>query len=133
MRRPAFCERRHLAPEQRGVAGLVAVGHDHDARARMQHARGVPAVEGLQGFADLRAAAGALRHDRETIERARGILFLHRVGDVGEPCVKQERFGFAKFIEHAVDEAQEHAVYMLIEPEASSSTTGAAAFACAAA
>src|SRR5258705_13302498 len=44
---PAFCERPHPAGEQRCVAGLVAVGHDHHARARMQHARGVPAVEGL--------------------------------------------------------------------------------------
>ena len=74
----------------------------------MQHARGVPAVEGLQAFADFGAAAGALRHDRQTIERARGILFLHRIGHVSEPGVKQKRFGFTKFIQHAVDEAQEH-------------------------
>src|SRR5712664_4598937 len=104
----AFCERRHLAAEQCSVAGLVAVGYDHDAGARMQHARGVPSVEGLQAFADPCAAARALRHDRQTIERAARILFLHRVRDVSEPGVEQERLGLAKLIEHAVDEAQEH-------------------------
>ena len=75
----------------------------------MDHARGVPAVEGLQALADPGAAAGALRHDREPVERARGVLLLHRVGDMGEPGVEQERLGLAKLVEHAVDEAQEHA------------------------
>ena len=63
----------------------------------------------LQALADLGAAAGALRHDRQPVERAAGILFLHRVGDISEPGVKQKRLGLAKLIEHAVDEAQEHA------------------------
>src|SRR6267378_757225 len=105
----AFCQRRHLAAEQRGVAGLVAIGHNHHARARMQYARGVPAVEGLQAFADFCAAAGALRHDRQPVERARGILLLHRVGYVGKPGVEQERFRLAKLIQHTMDETQEHA------------------------
>ena len=75
----------------------------------MDHPRGVPAIEGLQAFADPGAAAGALRHDREPVERAAGIPFLHRIGDMGQPGVKQKRFGLAKFIQHAVDEAQEYA------------------------
>ena len=65
-------QRRHLAAEQRGIAGLVAVRHDHHAGARMDHAGGVPAVEGLQALADPRAAAGALRQNRQPVERARG-------------------------------------------------------------
>jgi hypothetical protein len=74
----------------------------------MDHARRVPAIEGLQTPADPGAAARALRHDREPIECARGILLLHRVGDVGKPGVEQEGLGLAKFVDHTVDEAQEH-------------------------
>src|SRR5207302_7007978 len=75
----------------------------------MDHARCVPAVEGLQALADPGAAACALRHDRETIECARSVLFLHRVGDVRQPRVEQERLGLAKLVEYAMDEAQEYA------------------------
>src|SRR3981081_751747 len=74
-------------------------------RTQAHHARGVPAVKAGQGFADFGAAAGALRHDRETVERARGILFLHCVGNISEPRMKEKRLGFTKFIEHAMDES----------------------------
>ena len=104
----AFCQRRHFSSEQGSVAGLVAVGHDHHAAARMDHPRGMPAIKGLQALADPGAAARALRHDRQPVQRASRIPFLHRVGDVGKTGVKQERLGLAKFVEHAVDEAQEH-------------------------
>src|SRR5207302_9520117 len=75
----------------------------------MDHARCVPAVEGLQALADPGAAACALRHDRETIECARSVLFLHRVGNMRQPGVEQERLGLAKLVEYAMDEAQEYA------------------------
>src|SRR5262245_56688860 len=73
-------QRRHLAAEQCGIAGLVAVGNDHHAGARMDHAGGVPAVEGLQALADPGAAAGALRHHGEAVERTGGVALLHGVG-----------------------------------------------------
>ena len=75
----------------------------------MDDARCVPAVEGLQALADAGAAAGALRHHRQPVERAGRVALLHGVGDVGEPGVEQEGLGLAEFVEHAVDEAQEDA------------------------
>ena len=75
----------------------------------MDHPRRMPAVERLQALADFCAAARALRQNREPVERAGRVLLLHRIGDVGEPSVEQERLGLAEFVEHAVDEAQEHA------------------------
>lgn len=75
----------------------------------MDDARGMPAVERLQALADPCAAARALRHDREPVERAASVLLLHGVGDVSETGMKQERLGLAEFVEHAVDETQEYA------------------------
>src|SRR6185312_16466830 len=105
----ATAERRHLAPQQRGIAGLVTIRHDHHSGAGMDYPRGMPAVEGLQALADPGAAAGALRHDRKTVERARRVLLFHRVGDMREPCMEEKRLRLAKLIEDAMDEAQEYA------------------------
>ena len=75
----------------------------------MDDARRVPAVEGREALADPGAAAGALRHHRQPVERALRVALLHRVGDMGEPRVEQEGLGLAELVEHAVDEAQEDA------------------------
>src|SRR3954464_14520658 len=75
----------------------------------MDHSRRMPAIKSLQALADPGAAARALRQDRKPIEGARGVLFLHRIGNVRQPGVEQERLGFAKLVEDAVDEAQEYA------------------------
>src|SRR6202167_37952 len=105
----AAAEGRHLATEQRGVAGLIAIRNDHHAGARMNHACGMPAIESLQALADSGAATGALGHDREAIECAAGVPFFHGIRDVSQSRVEQECFGLAKFVEHTVDEAQKDA------------------------
>src|SRR5579864_985822 len=95
-------EGRHLAIKQRNIAGLIAVGDDHHAGARMDYACGMPAIERLKAFADPRPAARALRHDREPVERAASVPLFHGVRDVGQPRVEQKRFGLAKLVEHTV-------------------------------
>src|SRR5436190_9121409 len=75
----------------------------------MDHTRRMPAIKSLQALADPGAAACALRQDREPIEGARGVLFLHRVGNVRQPGVEQERLGLAKLVEDAMDETKEYA------------------------
>src|SRR5262245_32013736 len=60
----------HLRGEQLGLAGIVAVGDDHDRGARIYDASRVPAVERRQALADARAAADALRHQPQPIDRA---------------------------------------------------------------
>ena len=98
-------ERFHLSPQQRRITRLVAVGDDHHACARMDDASGMPAVEGLQTLANAGSAAGTLRHDRQAIESARGILLLHGIGDVSKPRVEQEGFSLAKLDQNAMNEA----------------------------
>ena len=124
MRRQRRRQRRHLAAEQRGVAGLVAVGHDHHAGARMDHPRGVPAIEGLQAFADPGAAAGALRHDRRA-GRARAPASLSFIASETWASRVWNRNASASRNSSSTPwmKRRNTPVYMLIEPEASSSTT----------
>src|SRR5262245_50027950 len=75
----------------------------------MNHAAGMTTIEGLEGRADPRAAASALGHHRQTIEGARGILFLHRVGDMGELRVEEEGLSLSEFVQHAVDKPKKDA------------------------
>src|ERR1700685_250054 len=61
----------HLLTELARLAGVVAVGDDHQRSARIDDAPRVPAIEGGEAFADPRAAAAALRHQRQLLHRAR--------------------------------------------------------------
>src|SRR5580704_5779530 len=95
----------HLFAELFRLAGIVAVGDDHQRGARIDDAPGVPAIEGGQTLADLRAAADALRHQRQPLHGARDVAVAQRRRDVREAGVEHERLGFAKRIDDAVQEA----------------------------
>ena len=84
---------RIAAAEQLRRAGVVAVGEDHHAGARMDDPPRVPAVEGGEALADLRAAADALRHQRQPVERAGGIALAQRRRHMREAGMEQERLG----------------------------------------
>src|SRR6202161_4098269 len=97
----------HLLAELARLAGIVAVGDDHQRGARIDDAPRMPAIEGGEAFADPGAAADALRHQRQLLDGARHIAVTQRRRHMGEAGVKDERFGFAKRIDHAVQEADE--------------------------
>src|SRR5262245_18779932 len=99
----------HFRGKGRRRARVVTIGDDHNAGARMNDARGMPAVEGSEAFADARAAAGTLRQQREPLKRAADVLFAQRRRDVGETRMEQEGVGLSEMVKHAVDEAHEHA------------------------
>src|SRR5580704_7616772 len=80
----------HLLPELLRLAGVVAIRHDHHGGARVDHAPRVPAIERRKALADARAAADALRHQRELVDRARHIAVAQRRRYVREPGVKNE-------------------------------------------
>src|SRR5580704_6655388 len=97
----------HLLAELARLAGVVAVGDDHQRGARIDDAPGVPAIEGGEAFADPCAAADALRHQRQLLDRARHVAIAQRRRDVGEAGVKDEGFGFAERLDDAMQEADE--------------------------
>src|ERR1700719_1671780 len=97
----------HLFAELPRLAGVVAVGDDHQRGARIDDAPGVPAIEGGQTFADLGAAANTLRHQRQLLDRARDVAIAQRRRHVRQAGVKDERFGFAERVDDAVQEADE--------------------------
>ena len=73
----------------------------------MDHPPRMPAVERGEAFADLGAAADALSHQREPVERARGIALAQRRGYMRETGMKQKRLGFAERQRNRVHEAGE--------------------------
>src|SRR5215813_9297177 len=73
----------HLLGEPLRLAGVVAIGHDHDRGARIDHAARVPAVEGREALADAGAAADPLRHQRELVHRTGDVAVAQGRGDVG--------------------------------------------------
>src|SRR5580704_5714092 len=93
----------HLLAELFRLAGVVAVGNDHQRGSRIDDAARVPAIEGGQTLADLRAAADALR--RQPLHRTRDVAVAQRRRDVREAGVEHERLGFAKRIDDAVQKA----------------------------
>src|SRR5580704_6486960 len=97
----------HLFGELARLAGVVAVGDDHQRGARIDDAPGVPAIEGGEALADSRTAADALRHQRQLLDRACHVAIAQRRRDVSEAGVEHERFGFAERIDHTVQEANE--------------------------
>src|SRR5580700_4863291 len=97
----------HLFAKLARLAGVVAVGDDHQRGARIDDAPGVPAIEGGEAFADPGAAADALRHQRQLLDRARHVAVAQRRRDVGKASVEHERFGFAKRVDDTVQEADE--------------------------
>src|SRR5215813_9295137 len=90
----------HLLGEPLRLAGVVAIGHDHDRGARIDHAARVPAVEGREALADAGAAADPLRHQRELVHRTGDVAVAQGRGDVGKPGVKDERLGLAEGVDH---------------------------------
>src|SRR5208282_40572 len=66
-------EAPHFEAEALRLAGVVAVGDDDERGARIDDALAVPAIEVGQAVADARAAADALRHQREP-DRAPDVL-----------------------------------------------------------
>src|SRR5580692_2729876 len=97
----------HLFAELFRLAGVVAVGDDHQRGARIDDAPRVPAIERGQTLADLRAAADALRHQRQLLDRARHVAIAQRRRDVGETSVEHKRLGFAERVNDTVQEANE--------------------------
>ncbi len=67
----------------------------------------MPAIEVGQALADPRAAADALRHQREPVDRPPDIPLPQRARDVHETSMEDERLGLAKGVDHRVDEAHE--------------------------
>ena len=78
MRRQRRRSRRISSAEPLGLAGVVAVGDDHDSGARIDHAARVPAIEGGEALADPRAAADALRHQRQLVDGAGDVAVAQR-------------------------------------------------------
>ena len=107
IRRQRRRRRRISCAEPLGLAGVVAVGDDHHGGARIDHAPRVPAIEGGEALADAGAAADALRHQREPVDRARHVAVAQRRRDMREPRVEHEGLGLAEGIDHAVQEAHE--------------------------
>ena len=97
----------HLSPEPLGLARVVAVGHDDDGGARIDHARRVPAVEVGEAFTDPRAAADALRHQREAVDGALDVALAQRARHMDEACVEDERLRLAEGVDRRVQEACE--------------------------
>src|ERR1700684_1138552 len=97
----------HLLAELARLAGVVAVGDDHQRGARIDDAPRMPAIKGGEALADPRAAADALRHQRQLLDGTRHVTSAQRRRDVGEAGVKDEGFGFAERIDDAVQEADE--------------------------
>src|SRR5580700_1437100 len=95
----------HLFAELARLAGVLAVGDDHQRGARIDDAPRVPAIEGGEAFADPRAAADALRHQRQFLDRARHVAIAQRRRHMGEAGVKDKGFGFAEGVDHTVQEA----------------------------
>jgi len=129
--RRAFGELRHIAAAQLWRRPFVAIGafitqvREWMTRAACQLLRSVTKP--------MRGHRRALRHHREAIERARRARSAIASDTCASWGVEQERLGLAETRRARVDEADEHAEYRLIEPEASSSTTAAAACPCGAA
>src|SRR5580700_2955722 len=94
----------HLLAELARFAGVVAVGDDHQRGARIDDAPRMPAIEGGEAFADPRAAADALRHQRQPLHRARHVAVAQRRRHMGEAGVKDKGFGFAEGVDHTVQE-----------------------------
>src|ERR1700734_2254578 len=97
----------HLLAELTRLAGVVAVGDDHQRGARIDDAPGMPAIEGGKTFTDPRAAANTLCHQRQALARARDVAIAQRRRHVGEAGVKDKGFGFAEGFHDAVQEAHE--------------------------
>src|SRR5580693_8565466 len=97
----------HLLAELTRLAGVVAVGDDHQRCARTDDAPGMPAIEGGEAFADPRSAADALCHQRQLLDGARHVAIAQRRRHVSEAGVKDECFGFAERVDDAVQEADE--------------------------
>src|SRR5271170_7265646 len=101
----APAEPPHFFAEALRFAGVVAVGDDHDSGARIDDAPRVPTVERSEAFADARAAADALSHQRQFVDGAGYVAIAQRRRDVREPGVKDEGFGFAEAVDDAMQEA----------------------------
>src|SRR5262245_23175901 len=84
----AAAQCRHFRAQVFGRAGVVAVGHDHDAGARVYDAPGVPAVEGGEAFADARAAADARRNQGQPFHRALRVALAQSLRNMNQPCVE---------------------------------------------
>ena len=97
----------HFFAELLGLAGVVAVGDDHHRGARIDDAPRMPAIEGGEALADPGAAADALRHQRQLIDRARHVAVAQRRRDMREPGVEDESLGLAEAVDHAMQEADE--------------------------
>src|SRR5262245_21397676 len=101
----AAAQAPHLGGEALRFAGVVAVGDDHDCGARIDDAGRVPAIERGEAVADARAAANALRHQRQPVDRARHVAVAQPGRDMRQPGVEHERLRLAEGIDHAVQEA----------------------------
>jgi hypothetical protein len=100
-------KRRHFRAEHVGRAGIVTVGKDHHAGARMNDAHRMPAIKASQTVADSRTATDAFRHQAETIKRLARVLLAQSVGDMNQACVKQEGICLEEMIKDAVHETHE--------------------------
>ena len=68
---------------------------------------GVPAIEGREALADPGAAAHALRHERQAVERAGRILLRNAAETWASRVWKRKASASRKLVEHAMDEAGE--------------------------
>ena len=89
----------------------------------MDHARRVPAVEVGEAFADPRAAADALRHQRKPVEARVDVALAQRAGHMSEARVEQNASASRKASTAACRKRAKKAVYSSIDPDASSSST----------
>src|SRR6185437_2463570 len=106
--RPAL-QLAHLSGQIRRLSRVVAVAHDDDHRARIEHACRMMAIEGGDALADARAARPTGRDQRHAVERAGEIALAQCRAHMDEPGVEDEGLGLAELVEHAAHEAQEEA------------------------
>src|SRR6266545_1469648 len=92
----------HLGGEPLGLAGVVAVRHDHDRGARIDHAPRMPAIERRQALADAGAAADALRHQPQAVDRARDVAVAQRRRHMRQPGMEDEGLRLAECIDDAM-------------------------------
>ena len=67
----------------------------------------MPAIEGGEALADAGAAADALGHQRQLVDRPRHIAIAQRRRDMRQPGMEDERLGFAEAVDDAMQEAHE--------------------------